>query len=189
MVLVPGVQPYGSSFDLVRDAQCPTQITGLDARGESVGGVVGDANGIGFILEADDRENGSEDLFARDLKVVGSVRKKCRFDEEPLAVDLSCAATRSQSRGRLFARLDVGQNFVVLRFGCNRTDLGLGVERVTQDGRFCHDRQLLNDFVVDGLFDEQARSSDTHLSLIPEDAPEGSLYGGVDMSIGEYDIR
>src|SRR5882762_9122077 len=118
MVLVPSVQPYGSSFNLVCDAECPAQIAGLDARGESVGGVVGDANGIDFIFESDDRENGSENLFAGDLKVVCSVRKKCRFDEKSLAVDLPRATTCSQPSSRLLARLDVGQNFVVLRFGC-----------------------------------------------------------------------
>lgn len=59
----PAVDPDGAALDLFGDAVGAGEVVGPDGGGEAVAAVVGEVDGVGFVAEGHDGDDGAEDLF------------------------------------------------------------------------------------------------------------------------------
>ena len=65
----------------LRHPHRPADVLRPDAGRQPVDHVVAEPQCIGFVLEADDREDGAEHLLLRDTHVVGHIGEDRRLDE------------------------------------------------------------------------------------------------------------
>ena len=63
------VEPHHAGLDAMGDAVAATQVVGPDVGGEAVAGVVGQPNGLVFVVERRDAHDGAEDLLLEDAHV------------------------------------------------------------------------------------------------------------------------
>src|SRR5438105_7611549 len=70
--------------ELAGDLAGAVDAAGRDVAGKTVRRVVGDLDGVGFVLGADDGQHRSEDFLLRDRHVVGDVGEDGRTDIEAL---------------------------------------------------------------------------------------------------------
>src|ERR1700730_13287240 len=159
MGVVPGVRPDRACLDPVGEPQRAADIARLDARGEPVARIVGDPDRIVLVLERDQRQDRTENLLARYSQLIARVGEDGRLDEEALAVDLAGAAARGQTRGAL-ALFDIGQELFIPAARRDRPVRHWGIERVAERRGHRHGAQLLDDLVIAGPLDQQARSGD-----------------------------
>src|ERR1700694_2469534 len=125
---------------------------GGDVTGQTIRRVVGDPHRVGFILGAEDGENGAENLFARDGHVVSDIRKNGRPHIEALVDPFrQTGAAGNQGGTFLDALLDQRLDLVPLDAGHHGTDggafgtgiagLGLVGHAFGDGGDFLHLRQ------------------------------------------------
>ena len=113
------------------------------------------------------------------------------LDEKALgfgAFDVALAAAL-KLRAFLLAGLDVIQNAFHLAPGNLRAHLGGLVERIANLQLLGARDQLANEAVVDIFMHQQAGGRAADLAFVGEDAPEGRLERGIDIAVGEDDVR
>lgn len=106
------IDPDGPRPQRVRDANGGVQAARVHGRGETVGGGVAEADGVGLGLELGDGADGAEDLFLHDLHVLRDVGEDGGLDE--VALFAVTPAARLHFGAFLFAGVDVA--IIVLVF-------------------------------------------------------------------------
>jgi hypothetical protein len=164
------------------------EVRGEDRRHEAVDRIIGDPNGFFFLAEGDHRQDGAEDLLARDGGVGGDIGEDRRFDEVVRAADGHPVAAKRQPRlgTTLF---DVGHHVAAVGRVHHRPHPGRGVERVAGDvvARRCHD--LVEEAVGDGRLDQEPCGRRTDFALIVMHL-RGQGGGAVlVLGIGKDDVR
>ncbi len=146
---------------------------------EAVRGVVCTPQGFSLGFEAGDDDEGAKDFFAVDFHCVGDVREDRRGDEEALAGGVFMGFTAGEKGGAFaFAGVDVGEDPLVLLF-CDLGALEGGVfEGVADfadgvDGFF----EFFDEFVVDGVLDEDSGGGGADLAAVGHDACVAPLDG------------
>src|ERR1700736_2569129 len=76
-----GVDPYRAGLQAGGHAMHPSDIRAPDARRQTIGGPVRDPHRILFVVEGNDRQDGSENLFLRDPHFMLNIREHGGFDE------------------------------------------------------------------------------------------------------------
>src|SRR5579864_439856 len=92
VISVPGVKPDSTSLNAIGEAKSPPQIARLNAGGQTIRGVIGNANCFLFACEPNNWNHWTEDFLARDLHVIGRVRKNRGLNEQALAIDLAAVS-------------------------------------------------------------------------------------------------
>ena len=96
-------------------------------------------------------------------------------------------ATTQTSAG-FDATLDVGSDLVSVLLRDEWTGFCLFVERTTHDNAFSAAYELIDEFLGDGFFNNQARTSGAHQSGIQESGIERIIHGGIEIGVSEDDI-
>ena len=75
------VHPDGSGAEGVGDPDGGVEVGCVDGRRKAVGGVVTDADGVGFVGELGDGADGAEDFLLHDFHVFRHIREDGGLDE------------------------------------------------------------------------------------------------------------
>lgn len=182
VAIIARVNPDHTRLDLGSNAVRTLDIRREHSRAKTVRGIVGARERLTLIGEGGDGNERPKHLLAVDAHVVLDVGEDGGGDEEALAAgDVLLRLTASNQLGALgLAALDVGQDAVVLRL----RDLGAlegfvveGVADLAGVGDFLLEE--VDEFVVDGVVDEDARGGGADLALVVHDADVGP-FGGLD---------
>src|SRR5579864_7035243 len=92
VISVPGVKPDRTSLNPICESKSPPKIARLNAGGQTVRSVVGDANCFLFATEPDNRNHRPEDFLARNLHIVGRVGEDRGLDEQAFSIDLAAVS-------------------------------------------------------------------------------------------------
>src|SRR5215204_4999946 len=127
-----------AGLDLVHEAEDAGRILCEDGRGEPELAVVGDLQGFVEVLDAQDGEEGAEDLLARDAHVGRDAVEDRRLDEETLAQARAGRrpAARYKLRAVLARHVHEGEDGLELARVNNRADLRLRAHAVAEPERF-----------------------------------------------------
>ena len=174
IAIVAAVDPHHAGLDAPRHTMRLGDILGEDGAAEAVGGIIRPAERLLLGLEARDDDEGAEDLFAVDFHIVPHVRENGGGDEEALAgaVDVLVRfAARGQGGAFAFPALDVGEDFLVLRFGDLWALEGLFLEGVAHFG---DGLDLLfeegDEFLVDAFLHQDPARCGADLAHVRHDA-------------------
>lgn len=99
------VDPDSPRAELVGNADGGVEVGGVDGGSEAVGGVVADADGVGFVGEFGNGADGAEDFFLHDLHVFADAGEDGGFDE--VAFVAVAAAADFDLGALLFTVVDV----------------------------------------------------------------------------------
>ena len=186
--------PNGASTNAVSNSDCLVDVASVDSSGEPVGRRIGTTDHLVDRLESHDLLHGTENLKGTLCKLwryvcaaarlnlllgnthfVLDVGKDGRLDEESLFADLLSAAFQFRSFG--LSGFDERHDFVELLL----VDLGplfhVGIERIADGALFAALDALTNEFVVDGIFNEAARTGTATLALIEEEGKVRHFHG------------
>ena len=75
------VDPHCTGPEGIRDVDGGVEVGSVDSGGQTIGGVVGHADGISLVFEFGNGADGTEDLFLLNLHVFADVGEDGRFDE------------------------------------------------------------------------------------------------------------
>lgn len=75
------IDPDGARPQRVTDPDGGIEVRGMHRGGETVGGDVAQADGVGLVLELGNRADRAEDFFLHDLHVFGDVAEDGGLDE------------------------------------------------------------------------------------------------------------
>src|SRR6266478_5574719 len=117
------IDPDDAGTQGLDDTKGFVNVAGPDGGGETVGRVVGDANGVRFAFEWNHRSDRAKDLFAGDSGVVVDVVENRWLNVETFAKLLRAAAADGDFRFFL-AEFEVGADAVILLFADQRSHLG-----------------------------------------------------------------
>ncbi len=78
------VDPYRTRLQLTRDAMGPVEVARMHEGVQTVGGVVGDAQGLGFVAELDNRNDRPECFDLRQVRGVVDAAEDRGLDVEAL---------------------------------------------------------------------------------------------------------
>src|SRR6266542_6065527 len=156
--------------------------------GEAVLTVVGDADGVVGRVVRDDRENGPEDLLARDAHRVVDAGEHRRLDVPTLVQSgRTAVAPHGDLRPFLLADGDVLLDPFLLTLGDERTDLRRFVLRIADRELADHARHGVDDCVVAVAAGADARLRDARLAVVHERGELEPLDGGREISVVEDD--
>src|SRR6185369_5809892 len=183
----PAVDGDRAGPDPQRQGVRAAEITGPQGRRQCVAAVVGNGDGLLVVVEGDDRADGAEDLLPGDGHRVGRVREQRRLDEVAAAVG---APASGDDAGALVATdRDVAADAFEL-FGVDQgAHGGTRFERVADHDLRSAVDQAVDEFVVDLAGDEDPAAGSAHLPLVGEDPDRDAIGGGVEVGVGEDDLR
>ena len=172
---------YSTCLDAPRDSVRPGEVTGENGAPEPVGGVVGAGDDVGFIGEFGHRDEGPEDLFARDGHGIGDVGENGGVDEEPFVPGEVFVGDATGEEGGAFGfpGVDVGEHALVLGFRDLWALVSLGGEGVADFADF-GDGVLKggDEGVVDTFVDENARGGGADLAHAGEERMRIFIFEG-----------
>ncbi len=126
------VGPHATGLDPAAHAVGAVDVAGPEAGAEAVLGVVGDGQGLGFVLEGGDADHRAEDFLLEHAHAVVPLEQG-RLDvvaAGQVAFELLDAAAGEQLGAFLLGDVEVGEDLLVLLLGSLGADHGLGVQRV-----------------------------------------------------------
>src|SRR6476619_4363434 len=127
----PGVHVDLAGLQAAAHAPRPIEIAREQPRGQAVGGVVRDREGLGLGLERDDRNDGAEDLLPRDSARGCGLGEDRWRDVRALRAHGIRVPLATGAQGRLaLADLDVVPHLCRVACGDDRPELRLGIERL-----------------------------------------------------------
>ena len=95
-----------------------------------------------------------------------------------------------QDLAALLARdIDIRQHAVTMLARRQRPHLGRRIERIADPDRTRQRDEMLKQFVGDRFMQRSAASRNAGLALVMKDAERGALHDGVEIGVGEYDVR
>src|SRR5829696_105149 len=163
-------------------AQGAGAVLGPDRTREAVLCVVGLPDGVFFVLERDNSDDGAEDLLPGRLIVVRDRGENDRRIPEPEA--FRCLAPDRQ--WRVFG--DVGGDFVAVVGGDQRSHLRRLVERVPNPETLYHGLHEGEELLEGAFLDQDARAGAAVLPGVTEDG-DGRRSGGLlQVGIGEDNV-
>ncbi len=164
-----------------RDAQRPADVPGPQGPGEAVVGGVGQADGVGLVVERQHDGDGTEDLLDGHPRV--RVHAGQDGGREPEAGALGRLAADAVGAGR-----DVGADPVQLGAGDQRAHLGLLVGRVADPYGLDGGGEQVQEPVVHGPLDEDAGAGAAVLAGVVEEGHGGGGRGRLQVGVGEDDV-
>src|SRR5262249_37703912 len=164
------VDPDRSRLDPAGDPVPAGRVARPDGRHQPVLDVVGDPDRVLLVLERDHRHHRAEDLLLRDCHRVVHLREHGRRVEGALAVQ---GLTAGYDLGAFVTALfDVAVDPVAVVGRDQRTDLGVGVERVADLEAVRRLAEAAHELVVQRRLDENARAGLAALAGRVVDRPD-----------------
>src|SRR5215217_1817676 len=177
-----GVYGQYAGLDAAGDAHGPGDVLRPERAGETVDRVVGEANGVLFVLEGDHGHDGAEDLLLRRPVSVVHGRQDGRRVPEPGAF----GRFAPDRHGRVIG--DVGGHLLAMVGGDQGSHVRGFVEGVPdpypRDGWFHKGEKL----VEDAPLDEDARAGAAVLSGVAEHGDGRGSGGLLQVGVGEDDV-
>ncbi len=177
---VVAVGPHAPGLDRPPHAVRAVDVAGPDARAEAVLGVVGDGQGLGFVLEGGHADHRAEDFLLEHAHLVGALEQR-RLDViagGEGTLELLCCAAGEHFGAFLFGDFQIGHDLVELLLAGLGPDHGVGVQWVaTLDLRdLLHYR--FHERSVNRLLHQRPRRTGAHLALVEEaqHQPFGCLF-------------
>ena len=122
---------HHAGADAAGNVACTVQVRRGHITGQTIDGVIGNADGVFFIFVTDDRQYRPEDLFTGDVHVVGDVAEHRGLDVETgLQTLWTIRAAGDQLGAFLDPFLDQALDLLPLGFGCYWTDHGIAGIRI-----------------------------------------------------------
>ena len=185
---VLAVDKYHARFDTARQAVGLADVLGPDVGGQPVFGVVGQLQGLGFILERDQAHHRPEDFLLGDAHPVIHVGKHRRLDKLAAAqvrrqVGRTLQATGQQRGAFLQTDLDIAGDLVVMGLGDHRADLGLRVLGVAHDQALGSRREFGDKLRVDAFLDKDPAASGATLAVEGEDREQCGVEGAFQVGV------
>ncbi len=163
------------------------QITRPDTRRQAIPRRIRKRDRLRFIIERRDRHDRSENLLLQNATIAIESGDDCRLDEVAFAFDASAAG---RDRAAFFFReVDVAYDFVEMCGADQRTDLRLIVERIADRQRSGPLDEVIHEVIVDLAFNEDPRSAQADLALIPERRTNRFGTGSIEVGIRKDDGR
>ena len=184
--ILTGVDPDGTSTEVVADTDGSVEIRGVDGSSKTVVGVVAELDNLLLGGELGDGADGAEDLLLHDLHVGGDVGEDGGLDEVALvAVALT---TDLDGSTLLLTSLDVTHDAVILKL----TDLGAleglvveGVADLVLRGALL---EGLNELVIDTLLDVDTRTGAAGLAVVVVDTKVDPVNGLLKIGVVEDNV-
>src|SRR2546430_9688593 len=155
VVEVVRVHPHGPRLDRASHAVRFLDIPGPDPGREAVQRAVAELDALGFVLERQHRQNGTENLLVDDLHPWLGVVEHRGLDVEPLAVHLRGFAAGHQPGAFLLPGRDIGEHRLLLALGDDRPQPGGLVERVAGRDLLGPLGELRHDLIMDRAFHQE----------------------------------
>ena len=201
-VWVEVVDPDGAVAQGAGYALGAAGVGSVDGASEAVLGVVGDLDGLLLGGEGLDGHGRAEGLVVDTVHLAG-----CAIDNGRQVVHTSAqvggagavlavgvfaggGAATGEDLGTLLARLvHVGGDLLAVLGGDERAGLRLLIGRAADLDLIGALYQGVDEFIVQGLFHDDAGSCGADLAGVEEGAIEGVVHGDVEVGIGEDDVR
>ncbi|RMR50560.1 hypothetical protein ALP84_05222 [Pseudomonas cichorii] len=181
------IDPEGPGAYLFGNAMGTTDITGPDATGQAETAVVGDADGVFFVLERNRHDHRPEDFFLGAVQVVGAGQYG-RIDVVARLVRDRIGLFANQLRAVFECAFDHGFHMVVLLGVVDRADLGFRIAGVTDlELRGSHG-QGVGEFFKDRFLHQQARTGYAALPGTGENRRLSTAQGDFQIGIFKHDI-
>src|SRR5688500_6430991 len=182
---VEGVHPDDTRTDRAGQAVRSVEIPCPDPRGQAVGRVVGDGEGVGLVLELGHGQDRAEDLLAGDAPAIVDPVEDRRLDVEPPAV-LAHALTAGHDPGALLTpELDVTEDLRQLPVVDDGAEPRGGIERLAWSDRPAEVCDPLDELLADAPMDDEPRARVAGLARVVEDPPPDRGRGRLEVA----DIR
>src|SRR4051812_22992169 len=138
-----GVHPDRAGAGPLGEALQLADVAAPDAGSEAVGRAVGDAQGVGLVLELDDADDGAKNLLLRDPHLVLDIGEHGRADEIAALADTRSAC--DECRAFPLADVDIVEDRLHLLLGDDGTERGLAIEGIADPKRLPTRRDPLDD--------------------------------------------
>src|SRR5580704_645275 len=149
------IDPDDSGAKCLHHAKSFEDVARPNGGGEAVGSGIGNADGIGFVFEGDNRGDGAEDFFLGDASGIVHVVENCGLDVKTFG-ECSGAASAGGELGFFFAEFLIFADAIELFFADERAHFGFAVERRAEADCFCLGGHGFDKFCVERLLDEDA---------------------------------
>src|SRR5436190_3066518 len=176
-----------AAFDFPRKAQSALEIIGPEGAAQAIRGSVDVADHFVLVLEGDDADHGSEDLFAPATILFIWLNQDGRLKIKTLLVESIAAAAKRSAR--FFRVTEESFNRVALGGGSEWTKLGLVFGRITGQQPLRRGNEEIDKFFKDWLLHEHPAASATILAGVGKDAHRRGFGRALPISIGKDDIR
>src|SRR5690606_9297171 len=173
----------------LRDAHGAADVPGPDRPGEAIVVRVRLADDVRLVLEGDNGEDRAEDLLAGDAHVVADAAEDRRLEEVAFREVLRTAATEGQLRALVLADLDIGRHAIELCRGDDRAHQGAVGQRIANREALRGVDQVLHEAIVVVGGDEDAGAGGAGLAAVAEPGRDGGAGGGLQIGVGEDDVR
>src|SRR5205809_706060 len=183
------VHPDDAGVQVLHGAHGAEDVARPYRGGETVVRVVGDRQGVLFVVEWDDAGHRSEDFFASDPKRVIDIVEDRRLDEKA-AVESASGRPPASARDLRFLLADflIPPDAVELLAADERPHLRVALQPGAELDlpRFVDHR--VHELLVDRPLHENAAACRADFALVDEDAEERPVYRRLEIGVGEEDI-
>src|SRR5215472_2337991 len=184
---IEAVHPDCACFDVVRDRVCLADVARPNGGRKPIRRVVCTLNHLVKVAESDDAHYWPENLFARNLHFILDIGKHGRLDEEAIVSDGLSA--HKQIGALPLACINVGHHPIELCAINLRALLDGRIKRVADSTPGGARNALFHEFVIDLVFDEQARARAADLALVEEEPEMAAFNRLLHVGIGENNVR
>src|SRR5207248_333266 len=148
------------------------EVPGPDARRKSIARAVGVRNRLLGRIEGRDGDDGPEDLLLHDAPPAveaGDHRRLQKITVPDALREILGTLSADENRAPFLSReLDVAFDFAKVGLAHERAHVGRSVLRVSDPELLRTLQKAVEELVVDGFLDEQARSAEADLPLVGE---------------------
>ena len=141
------------------------------------------------LVERDHREHRAEDLLLRDASSVVTPSNTVACTNQPLPSTGGALAAGDQARALALPGLDVAEHVSICSSLTSAPRRVFGSSGSPGGSLLRALGELRDELVVDRSLDQQARAGGAHLALAVEDAGGGAAQRGVEVGVGEDDVR
>src|SRR5450830_1630873 len=183
-----------AGFDAVGQAMGLADVLGPDIGRQTILGIVGQLQGLGFILEWDQAHYRTKDLFLGNAHLVVHIGEHRRLDELPATqvrrqVGRTFQATGQQGGAFLDTDLDVAGDLVIVGLSDHRANLGFWVLRVADDQALGAGGKLGDELRVDAFLNEDPATGGAAFTVEREDGEQCRVEGAVQVGVFEDQHR
>ena len=185
------VHPDNSVLKRASDAMGAPNVSGPNRRTETKVRIVCQFDRMRLIGKWNHHDDGPKYLFSSATHRVVHARQNCGFDVVPGGEVWPVGDSPAADDGCAFsaANLDVPKNPFSCRCADHRTELSVGISRVTDADLGGLRDECLDELVVNSVLDQYSASTNTGLSSSDEPAEGDALGRDLDVLVVEHDDR
>src|ERR1700722_4198914 len=184
---VVGVGPDDAGAEVVHHLENLAAFVGPDAGTQAIRSVVGALEGFFGCAKGHHAEDGAENFLLCDAMRGGDAGKKTRT--EPIALVRHGATGLHEFGAFVHAALHQLADLFKLRFGIDRADVSVFIERIADAESLDAVGELADDLFEHTFLHEQARTGAADVALIEINSRDDAFDGLVDRRVLKNDVR